>query len=405
MIYHDKPTSVGMENALKRAAQLREIRWTPVAKLPMTSRFDRKQTTGTPYSYYQTWKPQNGIPYSSVSVAEKFVGFNVSLETYITALANPEGVLYHKNLTGTRARTTSWYGSVCSVYVGYVLDLPCRRVCRRWGTFGDMEYIGPVLAAQDIKLCDILCNDHHVGIVTDVARDVNGTVVAVTVSECTPPKVLSVEYSPEELYHCWLKKYEVFRYLYIDKVPYVPSPYIHLEGDPDLPVPPVNKVLLPDYGNKANYAMGEAVELNVMAEGWETLCIQKDGQTVFTAPIAGPGVISWTPETAGRYTAYCEKAGAQSDPVEFAVTEIHNTAVVRGDTAEVTMDCKDKVLCCMLSKKPDFETVYYHNLTEEESAARKVLMTGLIPGEYTLKTIAVNDFGQYMSPLTEITVE
>ena len=394
MICHDLPTCPGMENVLKRAAFLREFRWTPVAKMPMTTRYNSKQTPTAPIAYYQVWRPQHGIPYSSVAVAEKFVGFNVSPETYVSALANPKSVLYTRNLIGTRARTTCWYGSVCSVYVAYAFGLPCRRVARQWGSYGDMDAIGAVKAAQDLKLCDILCNDHHVALVTDITRDENGTVQTVTVSECTPPQIIGVEYTPEELYHSWLKKYEVFRYRHFERVTYTPTV-----------LPPVNRTLLPDYGNRANYALGEPVELNVMEEGWDSLCIECSGSQIRETKPAAFGVVTWMPEKVGVYRAYCRKGETVSEAVEFAVTDLTLAITAKGDTAEVEFHCGDPVVCCMFSLRPTFETVYYHELTPQEAAGKKIVLTGLIPGTYDVKAIAANAFGQYRSRMETVTVE
>ena len=76
-LYHDVPKSKGMENALKRARQMLDICWVPVKKFPSGVVVDAEAGTKA-----DTWlkanRPQKGLPYSSVRIYEKYVGFNVS---------------------------------------------------------------------------------------------------------------------------------------------------------------------------------------------------------------------------------------------------------------------------------------------------------------------------------------
>jgi hypothetical protein len=357
--------------------------------------------------YWKTWQPVHGLPYSSVRFEEKFIGYNVSLETFLTALANPKSVLYTRNLTGRGPRMSSWYGSVCSAYVGYALDLTNRRVCSLWDIYGDMTHV-PDADSQQVQLCDILRNEKHVGMVTGVGRNAGGDVVTITVSECMPPKVVVAEYTVEEFERCWLDKYSVYRYNHIDRVTYTPSPYVHLEGDPDLDAPPINRVLLPDYGDKANYRLGEPVELNIMDSGWDKLVIStEDGTVVHEADIKEPGVISWTPEETGFYRAWCVRNIEVSPAVEFCMTSFTTTAEMTGDgfTLRFNIGKDSEILSCQVSNAADNSTVSIHVLTPEENAARCCAFPTRDPGTYTIKAISRNRFGQYSSKPMLVTVE
>ena len=74
---YDVPASPGIENVLKRAAQLVELRWTPASPLKTNSRgyvqVSSEPNPGLPY--------YSGVPYSSVRVGNRFVGLEVSWET------------------------------------------------------------------------------------------------------------------------------------------------------------------------------------------------------------------------------------------------------------------------------------------------------------------------------------
>jgi len=398
-LIYDKPASQGEANILKRAKILANVRWTPQLKMPKTINVPAAENTGNPYprAYWKTWRPEFGVPYSSVRIPRKFIGFNVSLETYISALANPKSVLYTRNLTGMGQRMSSWYGAVCSSFVSYALDLPSPRVCRNWGKYGDMTEV-PEFTAQDLKLCDILCSSGHVGIVTDVARNETGEAVMITVSECCPPKVIATEFTADEVLRCWPEKYRLYHYDHIDKVTYTPSPYVHQEGDPDLPVPPVNKTLLPDYGNRANYAQGEAVELNVMEEGWEKLVIAAEaGETVFESAVSEPGVIAWTPEKTGFYQAYCVRGKEKSDAVEFCMADFPVTVRSEGDDIflDYTAPDGDEVICCSVYRQEDFGNLATYFPTAEEKATNCCPFPKLPADAYIVSLQVRNRFGIY----------
>lgn len=394
---YDQPRSQGAANVLKRARQFTELRWTPIAKMPRTASIESKENDKEPVSYYLPWRPYFGLPYSSARIEEKFIGYNVSLETFYTALANPKSVLYTRSLLGGGKRMSSWYGMVCSVFGSWCLALPGRRVAKMWGNYDDMEKID-AQSADDVQLCDILDNPVHVAIITGIKRDENGKVASVIVTECTRPQNIELEYTPEEFQHFWLDNYWVYRYKKLDEVPYEPSPYIHLEGDPDLPVPVPNKTLLPDYGNRANYRLGENVELNIMEEGWETLVVENDGKTETVSAIAEPGVIAYTPAKAGTYRFWCTAGDRVSEAVEVAVTELKLSCTKAEDgtlTVHFEQDGDDALIGCYVARMDDKFMARSVEFVNGEKGCADVVIAGLEPTAYQIKGVAANAFGQY----------
>ncbi len=82
-LFHDIPESQGVVNALKRAKQMLNVKWTPIKEVTKGLAF---HTPGSDETVYQdcvhaAYMPLKGVNYSSVRIHEKFVGFNVSLET------------------------------------------------------------------------------------------------------------------------------------------------------------------------------------------------------------------------------------------------------------------------------------------------------------------------------------
>ena len=120
-VYSDRPTSEGMKNALLRAQQLAKLRWTPVKPLPAIV------STGIPdvspyHIFLPAYKPQVGANYAAVGFTnEKYVGTNVSIETFMTALANPNSVLYTKPQHGRSKLAAAYYGTVCSEFANGLL--------------------------------------------------------------------------------------------------------------------------------------------------------------------------------------------------------------------------------------------------------------------------------------------
>lgn len=66
----------------KRAQQITNIRWEAKSDVP--------RKTG----HFAAGGTYTGIPYSSVKEMDKFVGFDVSFHTFMTAVNNPRSVLY-----------------------------------------------------------------------------------------------------------------------------------------------------------------------------------------------------------------------------------------------------------------------------------------------------------------------
>ena len=90
-ILYDIPRSAGVQNMIDRARRVTEFKWTPTQELYY-------QETRTGVSFYAPCcngkapeKPEEqvGIPYSSARIANKFVGIDITFDTFLTAVQNP----------------------------------------------------------------------------------------------------------------------------------------------------------------------------------------------------------------------------------------------------------------------------------------------------------------------------
>ncbi len=335
VLYHDIPKSQGVANCLKRAAQLRDVRWTPKGNVS-TGLVIRGEDGKSTYadSYTRPYFPLQGINYSSVRLTEKFVGFDVSLETYLSALVNPNSVMYKKNQNGTGVRIYSYYGTVCSAYVSYVTDRPFRTPCAAWPKLPDVQEISPEDLDQ-LELCDLVLHpQRHATIITDIQRDVEGHVRKVTISECTVPLTRQTDFTPEELRRVFLDQgFLILRYAGVHKATYTPDPFMPLEGD-TIPEGKINTSLMTDFGNKANYILGtEPVEITMLEEGWERVEVTApDGTARLYTPDEN-GMVFPVTEKPGFYKALALKHGkracsscpgqlVESEPVEWCCIDV-----------------------------------------------------------------------------------
>ena len=420
-LYHDIPKSKGVENALKRAHQMLDVTWVPVDRFP--SGVSSAEPAGTPRARhdfnYAPWKPRKGMVYSSSRREEKYVGYNISLETFMTALDNPQSVLYTRSYHGDPEipNMLSYYGIVCSCFGSYTCGFPYR-------TSGGAIIKDPDVTAVDysrlenLELCDLVIRNSskkggdHVAVITDIQRDVNGNVHVITVSESVLPLCVSVDYTPEQFRKYWLDgEYRIYRYARVHEQTYEPSPYVYVEGDPDLEKPPVNTAFMSIFGNKANTRMDETVEFTVFEEKWETVEVTLPDGAVQQLPIEN-GAAAYQPTCAGYHVAVCRKGEETSQAVHFCVTDstvsVSADSVVSGGRLEFTFRnaAGDKPQLFLINRVQACTERKRRWFTEEEIAAGKFTVDmDLIPGEYYLYTVCRNEYGFYASSRCPFTVE
>ena len=416
-LYHDIPESQGVANALKRAAQMRDLWWTAIRPMPsglayVTPEGEKGYFSGTAPMF----RPQRGVNYSSVRLHEKFVGYNVSIETYLSALANPNSCLYTKFQHKNGLRMYSYYGIVCSCFVSYVTGRPYRTPCAAWPKLPAVEQIDTT-DLNKLKLCDIVLNPkQHITIITDIQRDIEGNVQLITVSESSLPYVTSATYTPEQFRSHWKigTDYSVYRYHEIDKVTYTPTPFAPVPGDPYCGEAKINSSIMTDFGNKANYELGvDPVEVTFLEEGWDALRVTgPDGIRVYE-PQDGKAL----PETKvpGFYTAVATKrSGEVSDPLEWCVTDLHaetDKAVYKpGEPVRIRFrnSLPDEVFHLIINNHTD-NIRHQQYLTEDEKKAGCFTAEEnpgyQVPGKYRVLLIAHGKYGCYASGRCEFTVE
>ena len=89
--------------------------WTPLLDVPTYTRKDGR-------TVHPAGKLVQGMPYSSTEPTDKFITENISFESLLTAMANPDSALYQKDLEGRNGSST-YFGIVCNGLARYALNI------------------------------------------------------------------------------------------------------------------------------------------------------------------------------------------------------------------------------------------------------------------------------------------
>lgn len=330
-LYSAPITSQGMKNAVMRASQYTGLSWTPLeGTIPRRLMKDGKAT----YVYFVKGEEFKGIPYSSVYEKNTYVGFNVSIETFVSATCNPHSYLYTRDLRNEckEPKAGTFYGSVCSKFVQTVLAIDRSYNTAHFSKIKGMRkmYSAGEYGVKDLVRCDVLLNaGKHTAIVTDILSDESGKIRYVEVSEeMSNPGMKRKSWSVEE-YFSHFEKYDVFRYDLLDGVPYERSDFVRALGE-DHVLDGRKYDILTRYGDKCNiFASEKEVVLDVLTDGWEKFIVTKDGKPFLEGKatkeikLEDPGV--------GLYEAWLVCGEKRSRPCCFRMIECSLRAESIGD--------------------------------------------------------------------------
>ena len=272
--------SFGRENVLAMLRHMQEIKWVPTAPVPIIQRANN-------YNIISVGTEIIGLPYSSVRSVCKYIGLNVSLYTFMSAVQNPRSVLYTRIITTGKLGAT-YYGVVCGSYPAYALGFKGRFV----NPFIVSQYCTEI-SQYEIQPGDLIIDtgdretdssNKHMLIITAVYYDNYGRIKKVGISEARPPLVRSLTYN----YSTFLTsfgpstQYKLYRYNDIDKCGYSNTPLV--KGYPD---ETETDILYPDimseFGDMACIEAGLDVTINVInARDYKAIKIYKDNVLIDT---------------------------------------------------------------------------------------------------------------------------
>ena len=428
MLYHDKPKNQGVENGLKRAKQIVDFEWTPLKMIPSNHCiWDAEKVKHYLDTHIRAGEPQKGVIYSSARIVDKHVGFEVPLETYATALQNPDSVLYERTLHGTSGHGVGcYYGIVCSAFASYVHDLPYQVTCKYWPSYPgvthlEMEENWPE-SADGLELLDIVLNPkQHIAVITDILRDVDGHVAAIEVSESVLPVARRTVFGLEEFRTFWFGNgFTLFRREGLEKITYTPNPYSPVEGDEELidesniyemKTADYAPSFMTDYGDKANYALGEPVIVTVFDETIDAVDFYDSDDNCTTVPVE-EGKAVYRPEKAGLYYATAVNRFGEPESLTWYTfdckVETDKKVYKKGEPIHVKYhdaENQDRMVNYYL-KTHDRYLKYTEVFTDEMRKNGKFVIPGVEDaGDYYVVVYSRSPFAQYGSIEVRIDVE
>lgn len=340
-ITHELPVSVGMQNAIRRARQLTDIKWTPKVNIPRYSMMNGGSKHFLDWFYAD--KEYVGIPYSGCGggesnwttpkewgYAHNWVGGCIPFDAFVTAARYPNSIFSETVDQSTYNYDSSPFGIVCTALVNYAVNgsWPLRGIQNFFDT-SDHSFINThktveTMPANGFAIGDFLYTVEHVIIITDIMRDVDGNVTHVEMSEATTigngnNTELGTQYGGVARRKMWdvnefksiYTAYAVYRRSSFNGIPYTPSKYVDT-GDEGNMTNIVDLPCIPYLGNKAVYKAGYIHNSKVLigATGYSTLVVKKDGEEFGTFSISGVTEVEVGFSAAGEYSAYLQNSSS-----------------------------------------------------------------------------------------------
>lgn len=378
----DWAESEGTRNVLRRATQLAAIRWSPLLDVPNN------------HGYFAADSWVIGIPYSSTKQINKYVGFDVSFHTFMTAVHNPHSVLYTENIglpPYNGVNCACYYGTVCSAAVAYALDYDYPITANDITRNDDFQEV-VFRSLNDLKVCDILHRSGHVFMIYKLEKDSGGEITDIVIFESSGTSTNLKRYSAELFKHRVEKEdLHLYRYLHLDGVEdYEPTPFVPIGSESIINVR-YNEALCPNRGDKSVYGVDEPVIIDVLDMDYDTIIIEKGGTVYDQRPIVGNeneiGCLQ-----AGYYKVYLTNKGFNSDSVEIIVAD-PKVIVSITDKICISFHCDNAkpVYCSVVTGTGGSKKT--HVLDENEISQGYAELERVEGGPYYYKVIFETPFG------------
>ncbi len=269
-------------NVHRRSEQYRFVEWDALSPIP------KNRGVGGYYTNHQT-----GLPYASCMENDKFVGYDITLLTFMTAANNPYSMLYTENprdngsvygFTYHTGRDTiaGWSGIVCNTMETYSTGMVIPWDTGMWSY---LESVGTLVkvydqSAQGVRIGDFLWESGHGRMVHSIWRDNNGLVnkiEAVTGGQSSPEYMFN---TPEAFDADLAQRHGIiYRNTELFKnINYEQSPFITLEGETPIPFE-YNNDICTYAGDYACFREGFKIVLNYNLKEnkeWDTVDLYKD---------------------------------------------------------------------------------------------------------------------------------
>ena len=276
--------------AYKRAQQFTDLMWESRGNMPSVR----------PGSYDEG--KHKGMPYSLANEYNKYIGFDVSIKTFMTALRNKHSLLYTENISdknskssygikyqGPKSYCAAYMGTMCSFFVSYVLG---QKIPHHVYEYGAMEKLGLIekfeeQSITEIQAMDIVLESGHVSIITNINRTSSGEIVTLTWSESDIPYMKSTVMSPLEFKsRLEKKKGTIYRFKDWDNsLTYRHSEFVATYGE-QISNYQYNDDICTFAGDCACFREGDVIVINYRKGPYTEMELYKDNQLIETIPLS-----------------------------------------------------------------------------------------------------------------------
>ena len=313
----DKPEPGWETEARDRLETMAGITFTTKAPMPKT--FHVRE------AMFEAGEKVVGVPYSSVQIFAGLVGKDISFHTFLSAVNNPRSNMYRVNYHKQPydlLKAGPYYGLVCNVTMAYVMGIPLVMRAKHIRE-GDSQYLDD--AGNDIDKARLFDGfgyggkGAHVIIICGLGRDKSGKVREIKIFEGTGPCNRFKTYTREEFQQKMIegKDGHFYRFDHTKWAGKIRLPEF-LEQKPGT-VWEFNEELSPEEGELLTYPEGKTVRIDILADGYKTLELMRDGKPCSSEPLDGKDLVELKELPQGLYSACLKNGKKTSKPVEFQV--------------------------------------------------------------------------------------
>ncbi len=406
--------------AQRRIDYFQNLRWTALAKVP-----DGVETPTNTYFCLPS-QVHVGVPYSDVAETRTYVPNNISLRTFMTATKNRRSLLYTEDLlnnvskygktykTGVRS---SYYGSVCSGFTGWVMDSDILYLSGEYGSdripgLSAVSYNG----VDDLRPLDFVWYDGHISMVSDIYKDEYGEVKYIVWAEMRAPYPYRTPYTPEQFNarvassNATIHRWDGWANI---NEPDASEYSQYLLGD-TRKEPKFNEDIMCFAGDYAAFAEGDIIHLNARRNSVYTgVELYKDDVLLQTIDITGlsadtivtPNTEDWVDVNLttlnlsyGKYKARMTDGTNKTDYTYFEVIGITMSATKSGNTVTIAFGSSNGTPVSVEQVKdngfPNTTNGKYHAITEEEVEAGTMTLNWAYNSTYKyLLMLVKGDYG------------
>lgn len=381
VIKRDVPENEGVKIAYKKARQFTDIKWRPKNYMPSTQ-------SDKGYSPSNEYK---GLWYSSVKETNKYVGIEVSLKTVMTALNNPYSLLYTENISEKNSRSAygeeyhgtncgAYMGIVCSSLVGYALGMDLVWTTATFPYLAEKGIFKKINGnnVQDLRLMDVLHEDGHGSLITDIWRDGKGRIVKIEITEAITPTAVSRIYTADDAQKRFNKdNFKAFyRYQEFHKnTDYTPSAFVAVEGETVVSYK-YNDDICTFAGDYASFGGEERIVINYTKGSYSEMEIYGEAGLIHTLKLSDDAAVHSMDITAlnlsgGYYKARLVGGGKSSDYTYFSIVD-YNVSVTGSKTAlTVDFSCQGgEAKHIKVTRENSYLVCFYPFTTDDKNAQR-----------------------------------